>query len=536
MIGANNSGKTNLVDAIRIFYEGDLKFTPGRDWPKFPIDDEESWIEIEYFLTEVEFNNLKDNYKLDRKTLRVRKYLKSPNQERFKTNQSNLFGYEKEGLSNSYFYGARNISEAKLGDIIYIPEVAKVDEYTKLSGPSAFRNLLEFVIKKVIKNSKAFEDLGKAFSNFNDKFKDETSSDGISLKNLVKDINNEIKSWDIRFGVNINPIKPQEIIRNLIIHYLEDKNLVNQQMDVGSFGQGLQRHLIYILIKLSSKYKELPPVKDKKEFSPDFTLILFEEPEAFLHPTQQEILNISLKEISLENNQQVLATTHSTHFISRNIDDITSLVKLSKNGPETVIYQVNDATLQNILSENQEIKDILGEEITKKDIELESIRYYLWLDPDRCCAFFANIVLICEGLSEKALIDYLIKSKRLVFGDNDQIYILNAGGKYDIHKYMNLFYRFGIKHSILYDGDLNKDKNLKINNFIKKNKNNFTLSTFSFSGEFEDFLNIEKVNKNYLKPLNVMWHYRNNKISIGKIKDLINIIKGLVGSKSLTST
>ena len=166
----------------------------------------------------------------------------------------------------------------------------------------------------------------------------------------------------------------------MVSHYLEEKHL-KERLDISSFGQGLQRHLIYTLIKLSTKYKEIPVKKEKKEFSPDLTLILFEEPEAFLHPSQQEILNLSLIEIASSENQQVLISTHSSHFVSKNIDDISSLLKLTKNEAETCIYQIDKNALQDILKENKALKEILGDEAKGKDVELESIRYCLWLDP-----------------------------------------------------------------------------------------------------------------------------------------------------------
>ena len=219
---------------------------------------------------------------------------------------------------------------------------------------------------------------------------------------------------------------------------------------------------------------------------------------------------------------------HSSHFVSKNIDDMPSLLKLTKNVAETFIYQIDNNTLQDILKENKALKEILEGKATGEDIELESIRYCLWLDPDRCCSFFADIVLICEGLSEKALIDCLVKEKKLNFKSR-RVYILNAAGKYDIHRYMNLFDRLGIEHSVLFDGDTNNDKHKKINAFIEKNKNKFTLKLHSFSeGELEDFLGIKKVTDRYKKPLNVMWHYRNNKIRQEKIDELIKIVENLI--------
>jgi len=525
LIGANNSGKTNIIDALRMFYERNIKFKDNKDFPKYKTNDGESWIEIEFILNDDEFKSLRDEYKQNGNRFRVRRYFKHKN--RVKANQSNIYGYEGDKLSDNLFYGWKTVGEGKLGDIIYVPEVTKVDDYTKLSGPSAFKSLLEFVVKKVVKSSPSFETLTNAFLDFNKKFKDEASKDGFSLNNLIDDINKEIKNWGITFGVNINQIRPEEIIKNLVSHYFEDKHLKDQILDASYFGQGLQRHFIYTLIKLSAKYKEPSIKKERKEFSPDFTLFLFEEPEAFLHPAQQEILNLSLKEISSHENQQVLISTHSTHFVSKNIEDIPSTIKLFKDGAETIVYQINDNALEEIFKENKELKEILEQKIEEKDLDLESIRYSLYLDPDRCCAFFSDKVLICEGLSEKALIDCLIKEKKLTF-QNSKVYILNAAGKYDIHRYMNLFGKLGIKHSVLFDGDNDKGRHEKINKFIKNNKNNYTINLHQFKGEFEDFLGIEKENDRYRKPLNVMWHYRNNKIEKKKINELISIIKKMI--------
>lgn len=529
LIGANNSGKTNIIDALRIFYEKNLKFLATRDFPKFETSDKESWIEIKFELTEDEFDSLKEEYKQKGNVLSVRKYMQSSDKTRVRPNQSNIYGYEGGVLSENLFYGAKNISEAKLGDVVYIPEVAKVQEYTKLSGPSPFRDSLDFVVRKVMKTSPSFEALSKSFREFNTRFKTESSEDGISIDKFVNDLNVQIEDWRVSLGVDINEIKPQVMLKNLVSYYFQEEELGDEELDIGSFGQGLQRHLIYTLIRLSTKYRDIPKKKEKKEFSPNLILILFEEPEAFLHPAQQEILDSSLREVGSEDGQQVVVSTHSSHFVSRNVHDIRSLLKLTKTGPQTILYQLSSKGLENLLSENKQLKEILGEDATEKDLELESIRYSLWLDPDRCCSFFADTVLICEGLSEKALLDLLMKSHRISIKDR-KIYVLNAGGKHNIHRYMNLFGELGIKHGVLYDGDGDSGRHRKINEFIDGNKNEHTLGSFSFDIDLEDFLGIQEREKDkYRKPLNVMWHYRKGKIEPERIDKLAGVVTGLTG-------
>ena len=80
VVGENNSGKTNLLSALRVFYEdGGLKFDKNRDFPKFDTDDNESWIELHFSTTDEEQATLKDSYKTSDNTLKVRRYLASEN-------------------------------------------------------------------------------------------------------------------------------------------------------------------------------------------------------------------------------------------------------------------------------------------------------------------------------------------------------------------------------------------------------------------------------------------------------------------------
>jgi predicted ATP-dependent endonuclease of OLD family len=550
LVGSNNAGKSNVLTALRIFYEDGIKFVYESDFPKFQTADNESWIEIEYILTNEEFSNLKEEYKNHGNILKVRKYLYSQDRNRVKANQSNIYAYEKGALSENLFYGAKNVSEAKLGTVIYIPEVTTTDETLKLTGPSPLREVITFVIKRVVETSESFGNLNKAFEEFNSKFKEEASNEGFSLSKLMEEINNSLKEWKVEFNLNINPIRPEDIIKSLVSHYVIDKSF-DKGMDVKYFGQGLQRHLIYTLLKLSSKYSD-KKTYEKKEFSPELTLILFEEPEAFLHPGQQEYLNASLKSLSMEEGQQIIVSTHSPIFVSRNIEDITALIKLKRDNGITRVFQVSKDVQKKIIEQNNElilllksklnedsvdqptknrISEIIGDTDEDTRMKEEEIRYLLWLDSERCSAFFADIVLICEGATEKTFIDYLIKNKWSDLREK-RIYVLDAMGKFNIHRYMNLFKELGIYHSVLADKDENQKVQGIINQFIEGQKNEFTISIDFFDKDIETFLGIKAPpsNRKDKKPLNVMWHYFNGKISednIDKLKQKIDmIIKG----------
>jgi predicted ATP-dependent endonuclease of OLD family len=551
LVGENNTGKTALLSAIRSFYEeGGAKFSRDIDFPKFPTDDNESWIEIAFRTTDEEQETLKAEYRSPDGTLRVRRYFQSDNKDLVKANQSNIYGYENGTLSASLFYGAKNVSQAKLGSVLYIPEVNRSDEALKLSGPSPFRDMVNFVMKRAVLGSGSFGDLQAAFTTFNKQFK-EASADGFSVSNLIEEINREVAHWKIHFGVDINPLRPEDIVKTLLTHYIEDENLDGKRVSLGSYGQGLQRHLIYTLIRLSARFVE-PRAEKKNEFAPDFTLILFEEPEAFLHPSQQERLSGSLRTLAAVRTQQVIITTHSPRFVSKQVSELTSVIRLQKTGAVTERFQLSEAQVVTMLDRNRGLyqrfsnklqdpdvpdplkakirKQGLGEDSPGEDpgLEDEATRFLLWLNAERASLFFARHVVLCEGPTEKAMFEYLIDTAWQDLGDRN-VYVADALGKYNIHRHMALLSGLGIRHSVLFDRDRDADIHAVVNSFIDENRTDLTTQIESFPDCLEDFLGIQRAKRKDLKPLHVISKLRNGAIASDKITELRQMFERLLG-------
>ena len=550
LVGENNVGKTNIFTALRLFYEDNkLKYNKDKDFPKFATDGE-SWVELAFETTEDEQGSLRSEYQSPDKILKVRRYFQSENKELVKTNQSNIYAYESGNLSQNLFYGAKNVATSKFGNIIYIPAVNKTDEAIKLSGPSPFRQMLNLVMKRAVHESSTFVDLNSAIDVFSANFEEEASQDGFSVKSLIQNINSEITGWNARFGISVNPLNPEEIVKTLLSHYIEDLSLGGKRIDIASFGQGFQRHLIFTLIKLSVEYS-VPRATIKKDFDPDFTFLLFEEPEAFLHPSQQEVLGLNLRTLGAGESEQVLISTHSPHFVSKQTSQMSGIIRLSKSGNgKTKVFQIKDADLSLILDANtglymefskclrcnntskntkQEIKKKnLGEEHPNpaRKLEEEALKYFLWLDSERASLFFAKKVIICEGASEKVFIGYLFDEKWQEFREK-HVYLLDAQGKFSIHRYMALLSALGIEHSVLFDSDKDTGIHQIVNSFIEGKQTKFTTRIYPFEHDFEGFLGIDKPARNDLKPLNLMMKYHKNEIPCEKLEELKAILKKL---------
>ncbi|MGV8058070.1 MAG: ATP-dependent endonuclease [Smithellaceae bacterium] len=534
IVGANNSGKTNLITALRLFYENEkLSFSQDRDFPKFETD-AESWIELTFATTEDEQVQLKEEYRNETRQLMVRRYFASKQADLVKSGQSNIYAYENGELSKNLFYGAKNISQAKLGSVIYIPAVSKTDDTLKLSGPSPFRDLVNLVMKKAVSASPSFDALSKSFESFNSGFRAEASSDGTSVDSLITDINREVGQWGVRFGVDINPVKPEDIVKNLLSHHLEDTQLDGQRVSVGEHGQGLQRHLIFTLIRLSARYGKKSSTKTK-DFNPDFSLILFEEPEAFLHPPQQDVLCLSLQNLAADEGNQVLVSSHSARFISKQLLDIPSIIRIQRITGRTTTHQVLKKQLDELLDENlgllRAVSTAKGETPDETGrLDDESMKYFLWLDAERAGMFFGRHVVICEGPTERVFFAYLLDNQWKDLREK-QVYFTDCLGKYNIHRFIGLLTALGVSHSIIYDMDGNAGKHMVINAFIESRRSKLTTGMYAFKQDIENYLGVTQPPKERddLKPLNLLKALVEGNIPEAKIDELRKEIDSMIG-------
>lgn len=81
---------------------------------------------------------------------------------------------------------------------------------------------------------------------------------------------------------------------------------------LSDIGQGYQRMFIASLLQVYA---------DKQVKANQNILILFEEPELFLHPKLKRSVNASLKRIASLPNHQVIISTHDPYFLWSNMDD-----------------------------------------------------------------------------------------------------------------------------------------------------------------------------------------------------------------------
>lgn len=526
LVGVNNAGKTTVIDAIRAFYGKGVKFDKAHDFPHQGAADNESWVEIEFKPSADEFDSLKDDYKSADQTFRVRNYLFSDQKDKENKDRSGPYAYVGGQLSDERFYGFKNVGQGKFGEIIYIPAVSKVDEHTKLTGPSPLRDLLTAVLSKVMEQSAAYKTLSDSFAEFEGSIKTETTDDGHSIQSIEADISNELAGWGAGFKLNINPVGVEEVIKGLISHDIVDGNLGKSQ-PIWSYGQGFQRSLIYTLIRVAAKYSSKKPAAKKKDFVPELTWILFEEPEAFLHPTQISVLSSDLRSIASASGSQVLLSSHNPLFATHSIREISAICRLQKDNCQTLAYQISSQQLTAVLANNQQDAQAwraAGIPVDADDLltDMEAVKYALWLDGKRCGAFFAEKILLVEGPTETALVAYM--QDRGLLPLLAGVFTMDTIGKYNIHRFMRLFEHFGIKHCVLYDGD--NGRLAPVDAAIQAAVNPHTVGVDTFASDLEGFLGIPSARQKHRKPQHVMLHVEQNGIDLNPLAAKINALVG----------
>lgn len=540
-IGANNAGKSTIMNAIRLFY-GDFNWSVD-DFPKTGAQDDDVWIEVEFKLDDIEWGSLAENYKGNEyNKLILKRFFKSKT-IKVEKGQSNLYAIVNGQLSEGYFYGAGNVGINKLGDLLYIPAITSVTDQTKMSGPSPLRNMINHLLKKVVTKSPSYQAVVDAFSLLGSEAKDENGF----LSQIANPINSALKSWDISLDLSLSEIQPEDISKSLIKHTFLDSSLGYEGVHIDNYGHGFQRSVIYELMSLATTFKD-EKKSPKKEFSPSFNLILFEEPEAFLHPNQQENMAYHLRKLSTLSDQQVFITSHAPNFLDKAHENLLEIIRVRRTLGITYIHQPTKEVLneifghglkltkllQDIVAKQQEgageAKKLLpNEEVDEDDLScMEMFKYQLWLDSERLSLFFSDTVILVEGATEKVFLNYQLARDWESLREH-KICVVDVNGKYNFHRYMKLLEAYGINHIVICDGDSNQKIHKVINPFIISCHNKFTLSApYFFEKDLEDFLGYEAPKRQDIKPITIMQKLEKQEICALKLEELCEILRGLL--------
>jgi putative ATP-dependent endonuclease of the OLD family len=204
------------------------------------------------------------------------------------------------------------------------------------------------------------------------------------------------------------------------------------------YGHGVIRQALYNFLTFLKRSRE----GKKKEY-----IILYEEPELFLHPEITFKLRTSLYDLAENSPFQVICATHSPLMIDISKPHSSLVRVIKKNDETTYTYQV-------------------GDEVFRSDEERKQrIQMINRFNPHVCESFYAKMVIIVEGDTEAIVFRDLIKR----FYNDYEIYVLNSGSKNNIPFFQEIFTAFHIDHCVIHDSDARLNKNDSANSAWKLN-------------------------------------------------------------------
>jgi len=230
--------------------------------------------------------------------------------------------------------------------------------------------------------------------------------------------------------------------KSFAIHFEHNKNGAKDETIPTSHdrvGHGAVRSAIFSLLLMKDVAEEFQRVENRKDY-----IVLFEEPELFLHPKLMKQLRTLIYKVSeTDTPYQVLCASHSPQMI-----DITkeksSLVRMVKHNDGTRLFQINDE----FLKDSKEIK-------TKEDLKQE-MNEVLRFNPFICESFYADEVVLIEGPTEEIILRGYFNE---VQTDKD-IFVVNCGTVNNIPFFQKIFSRFNIKYHVICDSDAAEIKEL----------------------------------------------------------------------------
>ena len=332
------------------------------------------------------------------------------------------------------------IDESVIGllpEILYIPAVKDLTDDVKTTQSTPFGKILGILLKAIEPKLADAKDLFEQLNTRLNRIRLPDGSVQDSRLDEVKLIESTVEKYvretfaNVKVEIDIPPPELKTVLSGAQI-YADDgvRGLIETK------GDGLRRAIVFSILRSFVELERMGKLDAGQTDSSnkDRYLLLFEEPELYLHPKAQEILFQALNLFAVQHH--VLVTTHSPMFFGP--DATATFVKMRKVSdlaitpkPFTRVYPID-------------LRDL-----TAKD-QFQIICY-----ENNNIAFFGDTVVLVEGDSDYLVLPHLA---RVLDPDWDcgktAVRFARIGGKTSIRRYKDFFAQFGTRVVAVADLDL----------------------------------------------------------------------------------
>ena len=329
-----------------------------------------------------------------------------------------------------------------LPDPIYIPAVKDLADDIKTTESTPFGKILGILLRAIETKLPGAQEL---FEELDSKLNRVVQKDGTEIDGRldeVKLIEATVEKYvqesfaNVALRIIIPPPELKTIFSSARIY-------ANDGVDglIETKGDGLRRAIVFSILRsyveLNTKFA-LPEGTEENDHEVEATsesyLLLFEEPELFLHPKGQHILFDALRVFAKDHH--VLVTTHSPMFFGTEATE--TFVKLSKTSDsaisDTPFTQVQPVDLSDMTAKDQ---------------------FQIICFENNNAACFADTVVLVEGDSDYLLFPHIARTLNPAWDvAKVPVHFARITGKGNIRRYRDFFERFGVRVPVIADLDL----------------------------------------------------------------------------------
>lgn len=387
ILGENASGKSTIIDAIRLILQEDEFGLTGISDTDFHRGFKPGSTSASRISVNCTYSDLSKDEKI-----RYSTWLNSSDLSKAQLSIQIENKISQRGYYKKEIWGGDSLASAFERDLldriscVYLPPLRDAEHRLKaIRGSRLSRLFRSLQLDEVDKSSDS--DLIQRVRKLN--------TDLITEDPMITKVNDLIKDQLVKalgdtYGqttsIQFTEVSFQRIVESLRLLYYPDIANGTKQIDLESFRELNQNSLGYNnLIYLATVLAEFEGLA-KETGSQDVKILLIEEPEAHLHPQLQlRLMDYFKQAVTDSKNIQIIVTTHSPTITS--ITDISNL---------------------NVIANNQ-LEGKPNSVLLDKCINSEDTSRYLkkWLDVTKSIMLFSRGVLLVEGISEALIIPIL---------------------------------------------------------------------------------------------------------------------------------
>ncbi|EOD9423224.1 ATP-dependent endonuclease [Vibrio campbellii] len=360
----------------------------------------------------------------------------------FTSKQDELIAYVKENspeLINSvedwHVKKFANSLQQAVPHVMYVPASFKIEDELKATNNSPFSFLFTNKLFPKVKGDESYSAYIEKATELQDKLKgkaengEEIEGLGDALGEVSKTLN-QILDFDSKVKLAVGDIDIEPLFMKAATFLIDDEIETSLQYQ----GSGVQRALAFAMLEANAE------VESSVQGEQRTVVVLYEEPELYIHPHLMRRLKNTLQKRSESAKWQVICSTHSPFLI--NIADKPESLKLIKKDTGNVrsVHQVSSTIFES----------------TEEYDEREILRAALDFHPTVCESLFAKRVVIVEGDTEVAVFSMISElSEKLGIEDSldKDTTVISAGGKWTITALVKVLNALKIDYRVIHDTD-----------------------------------------------------------------------------------